>query len=492
MLLDIRRIDAGELIAPSSSAGRSDPSYPVVSAAMPPATRSVDAVVVGAGTAGANTAYQLARRGMSVVLVERRAAAAAGAQWHNGVLDWQFERAGLDPPVAPERDPSRGVTHLFGPDGSHGVTVGDSPVVRADMGLLGLRLRRSAERAGVQVIDCIERLEVTVRSGRLVAVDVAGPTGPTGPMRLEAPLFVDASGRRGALRRHSPALTPWCPIVRGDELCTATDHRVRIDDADGAMRFLTRHGALPGDGVTVVGLAGGFSTRAITVSEDLSEAAVLTGCLSNGRYSTGPRMLADARRAEPWLGASISGGSGSIPLRRPYARFTAPGLALVGDAACQVFPAHGSGIGMGLMAGTALAESVAGADDPGDEATLWRYQSAFQHEHGGVLAAFDAFRRMSTALGGDGVAGMVRAGLLTEAMTVGGLDQRWQVPDPMAVPGMAARLARVPGVAAQMLPTLARGQVLLRTGRSHPDQPDEAALARWDRRVERLLGRLPR
>ena len=35
------------------------------------------------------------------------------------------------------------------------------------------------------------------------------------------------------------------------------------------------------------------------------------------------------------------------------------------------------------------------------------------------LAAFDAFRRMSTALGGRGVAEMIRAGLLTEDMTRG-------------------------------------------------------------------------
>ncbi|HLU43307.1 MAG TPA: FAD-dependent oxidoreductase, partial [Microthrixaceae bacterium] len=52
-----------------------------------------DVVVVGAGTAGANAALQLARRGRSVLLVERRAAHLGGAQWHNGVLDRQFRSA---------------------------------------------------------------------------------------------------------------------------------------------------------------------------------------------------------------------------------------------------------------------------------------------------------------------------------------------------------------------------------------------------------------
>ena len=36
--------------------------------------------------------------------------------------------------------------------------------------------------------------------------------------------------------------------------------------------------------------------------------------------------MADLRVEEPWIGEPIHGGFGVIPLRRPYARFTAPGL----------------------------------------------------------------------------------------------------------------------------------------------------------------------
>ena len=454
----------------------------------------VDVAVLGAGTAGANAAGQLARRGRRVLLLERRAADAGGAQWHNGILDWQLTAAGVEPSVPPERGPSASVVHLVGPDGAAGVTVHDSPVVRADMARRGRRLRSGARDAGVDLVDHVATVAVVLDGDRIVALDVevAPPDRPKRHVRVDAALFVDASGRRGALRRRSPALAGWCPEVRGDELCTASDHHLRIADPDGAQRFLERHGALPGEGVTMVGHAGGFSTRAITVSPDLDEASVLVGCLANGRYGTGPRLLDETRRAEPWLGPSISGGSGVIPLRRPYARFVAPGLALVGDAAAQVFPGHGSGIGMGLLAGTTLAEAVAGADDPGAEDVLWRYQARFQHDHGGLLAAFDAFRRMSTALGTDGVRRMVGAGLLSEDMARGGLDQRWQVPDPAAVPAMAVRLVRQPGVAVRMLPLLARGQRLHPMGARYPTEPDLAAVARWDRRVERLLGPLPR
>ncbi|MBK6856734.1 MAG: hypothetical protein IPG97_09370 [Microthrixaceae bacterium] len=186
------------------------------------------------------------------------------------------------------------------------------------------------------------------------------------------------------------------------ELCSAADVHLSIEDPMAPGGFWNPTGARPGQTVTAVGVNGGFSTVAVTVTEELDHARVLVGCLATGRYGTGPKMLSELRARQPWLGYQRSGGFGVIPLRRPYPRFTAPGLALVGDAACQVFPAHGSGIGIGLIAGTMLADAVADAADPGDERTLWRYQAGFQHEFGGVLLASDIFRRLSTEMGTSG------------------------------------------------------------------------------------------
>lgn len=450
--------------------------------------KAIDAVVVGAGTAGANAAYQLARRGLTVALVERRAAEDGGAQWTNGVLDWQFERAGIEPPSGPERVAANAVTHIVGPDGQHGVTL-RSPTVTADMGLLGRRLRSLALDAGVVLIDRAEHISVSVDGKRVRSVEVTGPDGAR--LRLEAALFVDASGVRGVLRRRSPALAPWCPSVRGSELCSAADVHLSIEDTSAARRFVESHGATPGQTVTAVGVNGGFSTVAVTVTEELDHARVLVGCLATGRYGTGPKMLSELRARQPWLGYQRSGGFGVIPLRRPYPRFTAPGLALVGDAACQVFPAHGSGIGIGLITGTMLADAVADAADPGDERTLWRYQAGFQHEFGGVLLASDIFRRLSTEMGTSGARTLVEAGLMTEPTARAGLDQRWPQPSTSETAEMARRLATSPGLARQMLPRLARAQWAGRIARRFPAQMDLDALRRWDRRVDRLVGALP-
>lgn len=453
-------------------------------------TVQVDAAVLGAGTAGANAAYQLARRGRSVVLVERRPLDEGGAQWHNGLLDWQVARAHLSLPEPPERVSDTGAVYLFTPDGHRGPAVSRNPVASVDMARLGRRLRALAGDAGVERFEHATDLALTWRDGRLVALDLtAAPAGgdPV-PLRIEAALFVDASGRRGALRRESAVLRRWCPPAAKDELCSASDSHLRIADTDGAKRFLDRYGADAGDAVNVIGTNGGFSTRSIKVSEGFEHVSVLVGCLADGTHGTGPAMLDAVRRDEPWIGEPVQSGSGVIPLRRPYARFTAPGLALVGDAACQVFPAHGSGIGVGLIAGRVLAEAVGGADDPGDEAVLWGYQSLFQGELGGLLAAYDGLRRMSSALGGAGVQTMLRAGLVTEQMTRSGLDQRWDSLPVTQLPGMAARLARHPRLAAAMLPRLAAAQVAEGMGRRFPGEVDEQALASWDRRVQRLVG----
>lgn len=439
-----------------------------------------DVVVVGAGTAGANVAGQLARRGRSVLLVERRPIDQGGAHWHNGVVGWQFDRAGVARPSGPERVGGARPMHLRTFLDEPGLVVRDNPVIGVDMARLGARLRADAVAAGVEVVDRVGALELLERDGRSVAV-------ATDALRAEAALFVDASGWQGALRRRSSVLAPWCPPVRPAERCSAADVVLGVADVDGARRQLDAWGARPGEAVNVVGAAGGFSTRSVSVSEDLDEVRVLVGCLADGRHGPAPRLLAEVRRLHPWIGEQRHGGAGIIPLRRPFTRATAPGLALVGDAAAQVFPAHGSGVGMGLLAGSTLAEVVGDAPDPGDGETLWRYQVEFQRRFGGDLAFYDGFRRHSTAIGGTGVRALIRAGLLTEHLTRHGLNQTRGTPRPGDLPALAAGLARAPRAAWSTVATSVRSGVAASLASRYPTEPDLDALAAWGRRLDRLV-----
>ncbi len=454
--------------------------------------RRFDVVVVGAGPAGAHAAGRFARSGRSVALIDRRPMHESGAHWHNGVVPWQFAEAGVAPPVPSATSPGARVNRMFGPDGTPAAVLEDGPTVRADMAALGASLRAIAVGAGVEMIDRVAVTDGGVDDhGRLRWVDIEPSVGTGAGVRLEADLFVDAAGRAGVLRRHVPMLARWCPRVTGPQLCSATDAELTVADPAGAAAFLDAHGAAPGDAVSILGNAGGWSTWQIRVSAGLDRAAILVGCVANGRYGTGPKLLADLRARETWLGDVVEVGSGVIPLRRPYARFTAPGIALIGDAACQVFPAHASGIGSGLLAARMLVDAAADASDCGDEAVLWGYQHAFQSRFGGLFAAYDAFRRMSTELGTDGVAAMVRAGMFDPDVALQVLDQRWGRPSIAGTSRTVRGMATSPGLAKVMLPRLARGALLHGMAKRYPDRVDEAALERWDMRVERLLGPLP-
>lgn len=449
-----------------------------------------DVVVVGAGTAGANTAYQFAKRGRSVLLLDRRPANQSGAQWFNGVLDRHFTEAGLEPPSGSERGTEGNTVHLRSVDPRIGPTLHNSPTVSADMSMLGGRLRNLALDHGVELIDEVRDLAVETDpgTGRVRSVTFRRADSPA-TTTATADLFVDASGRSGVLRRRSPHLERWCPTVRNYELCSASDAFHDIADPAGAMRFLERHGAELGDTVTYVGVSGGYSTCAISISSNMTRVGILVGCLANGRYNTGPKMIAELCNRETWVGPAITHGSGVIPLRRPYARLTAPGVALVGDSACQVFAAHGSGIGIGLVAGTMLAEGLATVDDPGDEHHLWsNYQAPFWRNLGGDLAGYDVLRRATTRMGSTGVDTLIRSGIMDERTTRSGLDQRWAVPEKSAAARSAARLAANPRVARILLPALARAQALHPHAKRYPTHLDLLALARWERTTEKLLG----
>lgn len=448
-----------------------------------------DVVVVGGGTAGLQAALQLARVGRSVVVLERRAEGTSGARWINGVLDWQYERAGLAPAVAPERRHAGGTAVMVSPSGRHRFPVVGSPVVEADMRELSARLAHDASAAGVDVRWATTDPVLELDWGRPVAVRAA--SAERGDLRLEADLFVDASGRAAVVRKQVPELRAACPDVAPADTCSAEQQVFEVADRDGALAFVKEQGVDLGDAVVAVGVEGGYSTINIRVDESLEEVSVLTGSIPSLGHATGPAMVKAVRALHPWIGPSIFGGSGLIPLRRTYDRFTAPGVALVGDAAGQVMAGHGSGIGFGLIAGKVLAEAVGADGDPGDPATLWRYQARYLREFGATLAGYDAVRRMSVALGRDGVEELFAAGVFSEAMVRPGLDQRLATPPPSLVLAQARALARRPHLARIVLPALAAMGTARPIYAAYPQEPSERAFRAWQATTATLPRQLP-
>ena len=120
---------------------------------MPPTRKDFDAVVVGAGTAGAAAALNLSRIGLQVALLERRPLEEAGARWVNFVPHWMFDRAQISAPAVPE---NRGMARAFVLTGKYlrsRLTIEPSPVMGVDVRLLVQRLHKLARQKGVQIFD---------------------------------------------------------------------------------------------------------------------------------------------------------------------------------------------------------------------------------------------------------------------------------------------------------------------------------------------------
>ncbi|MEJ2272497.1 MAG: hypothetical protein P8X91_08495 [Candidatus Bathyarchaeota archaeon] len=90
----------------------------------------------------------------------------------------------------------------------------------------------------------------------------------------------------------------------------------------------------------------------------------------------------------------LTGGGGLVPTRRPISPMVGNGIVIIGDAACQVNPIHGGGIGSSMMGGVKAAEVIDEALDKGDVSleTLWPYTGIFMELYGAKQAGLDIFR----------------------------------------------------------------------------------------------------
>ena len=85
-----------------------------------------------------------------------------------------------------------------------------------------------------------------------------------------------------------------------------------------------------------------------------------------------------------------------MPVRRPLKSLVADGIAFVGDAAAQVNPIHGGGIGAGMRAGIILGEVAKRAIARNDHSAwgLWHYNMRYLTNFGKRLASLEIFRRL--------------------------------------------------------------------------------------------------
>jgi digeranylgeranylglycerophospholipid reductase len=437
-----------------------------------------DLVVAGGGPAGCALAARVAMGGRKVLLLEC-GEPGAGRDWVVDVERSTFKRAGAPVPLPDETfvEPER--TFLVTSDATFMVPLRQSPLLPVRNARYVKRLSGWAGENGATVrAGC--RVEGPIIEGGTVR-GVRFTSGKTGE-EARACVTADCTGIAGTIRKKTPA--SWMlsdPLRPGDTVLARREIR-RVDVA--AARASVKSGfMLDGMRLDRTAVQGTYSIETVFLDTDNGFVDILTG-VKPGSGPTADELFGEMVERFSFIGEKIFGDGAPIPIRGPLATFVADGLVVLGDSACQVIPAHGSG----TASADACAPVVLHALQTGrtGRADLWGYNNDFLSRRGAVLAYYDVLRRHTESLRPEHVDQLMKNGLLGADEVYSGL-----LPEPARF-DLRSAIARVPGAVRcrKLLKGVAASGLLAERTRRHyaqyPPVFSAGALERW---MEAVPGR---
>lgn len=426
---------------------------------MPLVRRKNQVCILGGGTAGSAVARFASEAGLAVLCVDQRARDRAGAQWVNGIPNWTWDAVGLDKPMAPELRGNSQRFHLVAGMQGPRISVEGHKSQEIDMRFLAKRLREGAESAGAEFL-----FDTKVK-------DVVDGIVHCDDLQIESEFVIDATGLGGRNLLGNEKVGKM-------DICAAAQE-VRTCDAEAGLEFFENNGAKEHEALCFSGVAGGFSILNVHLKGGLIN--ILTGSIPGEGQPSGRKMLDDFVATHSWIGERKFGGSAAIPIRRPFDTLAMGRIAAVGDAACQVFPAHGSGITPQLLAAKILATNIANGNG------VQGYEREYQQTWGGLSASYDVFRKFSQRLSLEDLAGLMEAGIMTPETSRTAIEQRLpEVPTPSQLKDYARGLSKQPALARQLLKVAATMLAVRQLYRVYPKAGRLRTL--WSQSVSRLVG----
>lgn len=359
--------------------------------------KKFDVIVVGAGTAGCLAAKTIADAGLEVCLIDRKKKEEIGNKvCGDAIGKHHFNSLSLDHPSGKELErimvgvtvhspDMKTVVHVKG-EGLYGYIINRL--------LFGQRLLRDAINAGATLLESTQAVEPIIKDNFVTGVVVKDLTSKNN-VKLNAQVVVDASGFSAVLRKK-------LPIEIGIE--------TNVDPKDVAICYREIRELV--EPIAEPEYCAIFFNQKVAPGgyywifpEGETKVNVGLGASMSKDFPNPKNQLYNHILSQPlFKGSSItSGGGGHVPTRRPLDCMVGNGVIIAGDAACQVNPIHGGGMGPSMMGGALAGKTIIEAMERRDVSRegLWLYNARYMQSYGAKQAGLDAFRLLLQKLSDD-------------------------------------------------------------------------------------------
>ena len=372
--------------------------------------KKFDVVVVGAGTGGCMAAKTVADAGFEVCLIDRKRRENVGDKvCGDAIGKHHFDNLGLSYPVGEELEREMVGIKIYSPDGETVFNVEGEGLYgfMVNRHLFGQRLLKIATDAGATFIESTQALKPIIKEHFVTGVLTKNlKTGEE--VTLSSQIVVEASGLSAVLRtKLPPEIGIDTTILKEDVVVCYREIRKlkeQISDTKFCEIYLNPQFA-----------PGGYSW---VFPESETKVNVGLGVVTSGGSPNPKKQLYNYILSKQLFKDSsiVTGGGGQVPTRRPLDCMIGNGVAIIGDAACQVNPIHGGGMGPsmtgGALAGKTIVEAM-GNDDV-SRSELWPYNASYMQSYGAKQAGLDVFRLFLQGLSDDDLNYGMKYRMITE------------------------------------------------------------------------------
>jgi digeranylgeranylglycerophospholipid reductase len=364
-----------------------------------------DVIIAGSGTAGATTAITLAKRGHSVLLIDRKAREEIGHKTCGDALGSHHIKTvkgliGLpDLPRDIIEHDVNGID-LIAPDHDLRLRMGGPTTTGYSFNRLkmGQWMVDLAEKSGAEIKASIRVKTLLFDQGKVSGVKILKEDNSE--QDLKSKIVVDATGATGMLRRQLPESSPIERNVAKEDMMVAwrdiyETPEYDFDTPDILEIYWNQEQTL-----------GGYVW---VFPQGTNRVNVGLGLMTLPGHKA-PREIYDSFVRTSWDFMKtklipLDSGGGIAPVRRPIDTMVDDNFMLVGDAACQVNPVHGGGIGSSMLGGAYAGITASEALESNDTSieSLWPYNPKYMQSYGIKQASLDIFRWYLTKVTNDDI-----------------------------------------------------------------------------------------